>query len=60
MAVVRGKFSEGFNFKDDLCRGVFMIGVPNLNITSAKIQLKSILYGKLPSIKDVGDIPLGT
>jgi Rad3-related DNA helicase len=37
MAVARGKFAEGFNFKNDLCRGLFMIGVPNLDIKSAKV-----------------------
>ena len=37
MAVARGKYSEGFNFINELCRALFMIGVPNLNITAAKL-----------------------
>ncbi len=24
-----GKFSEGYDFCDDLCRGIILIGVPN-------------------------------
>ena len=38
--VARGKFTEGHNFSDDLCRGLFIIGVPNLNINSLKTKLK--------------------
>ena len=41
-ATARGNYSEGFDFKDKLCRGVIMIGVPNLNITSPKIKMKKI------------------
>jgi len=37
MAVARGKYSEGFNFINELCRALIMIGVPNLNITAAKV-----------------------
>ena len=42
--VHRGKYSEGYNFKDDLCRGVFMIGVPNKNIREPKIIMKKNFY----------------
>ena len=35
--VARGKFSEGYDFKDQYCRGVIMVGIPNLNIKSPKI-----------------------
>ena len=34
--VARGKFSEGENFKGDLCRGVIIMGIPNLNLKSPK------------------------
>ena len=44
--VHRGKYSEGYNFKDDLCRGVFMVGVPNENIRKPKIIMKEIFYQK--------------
>ena len=33
-AVCRAKFSEGYNFKDDLCRHIALIGVPNQAITA--------------------------
>jgi Rad3-related DNA helicase len=42
--VHRGKYSEGDNFKDDLCRGIFMVGVPNKNIQEPKIIMKEIFY----------------
>jgi Rad3-related DNA helicase len=42
--VHRGKYSEGYNFKDDLCRGIFMVGVPNKNIQEPKIIMKEIFY----------------
>ena len=44
--VHRGKYSEGYNFKDNLCRGIFMIGVPNENIQKSKIIMKEIFYQK--------------
>lgn len=44
-ATARGNYSEGFDFKDKLCRGVIMIGVPNLNITSPKIKMKKSYLG---------------
>ena len=40
--VSRGKFAEGYNFNDSLCRSIIMIGVPNLNITAPKVQLKKL------------------
>ena len=42
--VHRGKYSEGYNFKDYLCRGILMIGVPNKNIQEPKIIMKKIFY----------------
>ena len=33
-AVCRAKFSEGYNFKDDLCRNIALIGVPNQAIST--------------------------
>lgn len=38
--VCRGKLSQGINFSDDLARVVFMIGIPFLPSTDAKIQAK--------------------
>ncbi len=48
--VHRGKYSEGYNFKDDLCRGIFMIGVPNKNIREPKIIMKKIFYQKFSQL----------
>ena len=39
-AVARGKYSEGYNFKDELCRGLFLVGVPNLPLCSPESVLK--------------------
>ena len=39
-SVFRGNYSEGYNFKNGLCRAVIMIGVPNLNWEGPKIRLK--------------------
>ena len=36
--VCRGTFSEGYNFNDEMARGVFIIGVPNLNIKDIKFN----------------------
>ena len=58
MIVARGKFSEGFNFKYNLCRALFIIGVPNLDIKSAKVQLKKIFYEKIDKLKELGAIPI--
>ena len=35
--VFRGKFSEGYDFKNDLCRGIIIIGVPNLNLKDHRV-----------------------
>jgi Rad3-related DNA helicase len=48
--VHRGKYSEGYNFKDDLCRGIFMVGVPNKNIREPKIIMKEIFYRKFSKL----------
>ena len=40
MAVSRGKWTEGIDFIDDLCRAVFFIGVPYMNPFDKKILLK--------------------
>jgi len=42
--VFRAKFSEGYNFADDLCRGIILIGVPNLNIKDPKVKLKYLYF----------------
>lgn len=41
--VARGHFSEGYNFKDNLCRAVIIIGKPNLYINDPKLLLKNKL-----------------
>ena len=53
--VARGKFTEGHNFNDDLCRGLFMIGVPNLNLKDPKIRLKFLYFnnGKTGTFKEM-------
>jgi Rad3-related DNA helicase len=57
--VHRGKYSEGFNFKDDLCRGIFMVGVPNKNIREPKIIMKEIFYQKFSNLlKTSGNVEL--
>lgn len=38
-AVCRGKV-EGIDFKDELCRAVFIIGLPNIDISNKKTKLK--------------------
>ena len=37
--VFRGRFSEGINFSDDLCRAVVVIGVPYPNTRDVKLNL---------------------
>ena len=39
-----GKYSEGYNFKDNLCRGIIMVGVSNSNRSDPKIIMKKIFY----------------
>ena len=41
-AVHRGKITEGQNFKVNQCNGIILIGIPNLNISDPKIQLKKL------------------
>ena len=45
-AVARGNYSEGYNFKGKSCRGLIMIGVPNLNMNSPKIKMKYLYLSK--------------
>ena len=42
--VSRAKFSEGYNFSNDLCRAVILIGVPNLHLYSTKMEMKKLFY----------------
>jgi regulator of telomere elongation helicase 1 len=39
-AVCRGKVAEGIDFSDELCRAVFMVGVPYPPIQDKRIELK--------------------
>ena len=43
-AVLRGNFSEGYNFAGNLARGVILIGVPYLDFKSPKLFLKREFY----------------
>lgn len=45
-AVMGGKLSEGINFNDDLCRILFIVGMPYANIKSIEIQEKIKFYKK--------------
>ena len=45
-AVIGGKLSEGINFNDDLCRILFIVGMPYANIKSIEIQEKIKFYKK--------------
>ena len=47
-AVHRGKITEGQNFKVNQCNGIILIGIPNLNISDPKIQLKKLYYENMP------------
>ena len=49
--VFRGKLSEGFDFKDNLARGLFIIGVPNSNLGSIEMKTKALHYLKKNKIK---------
>ena len=39
-AVCRGKVSEGIDFSDELCRAVFMVGIPYPPVQDKRIELK--------------------
>ena len=43
-----GKYSVGYNFKDNLCRGIIMIGVPNRPIGSYYVQMKKKFFKNNP------------
>ena len=47
--VFRGKFSEGFDFKNELCRLTVIIGVPYQNLQSPKIQSKQFYHKSSPA-----------
>lgn len=46
-AVSRGKVSEGIDFSDELCRAVFMIGIPYPPIKDIKIASKKQYIDKI-------------
>lgn len=46
LIVFRANFSEGFNFKDDLCRAVMVVGQPYPSLGDTKLKLKAQLMGK--------------
>ena len=48
-----GKYSEGYNFKDEFCRGIIMVGVPNSNIKDPKIIMKKMFYKRFKSLLKV-------
>ncbi len=48
--VHRGKYSEGYNFKDNFCRGIFMVGVPNSDISAPKLVMKGLFYQSFKSL----------
>ena len=39
-AVYRGKVAEGIDFSDELCRAVFLIGIPFLPFKDIKVEKK--------------------
>lgn len=46
-AVQRGKVAEGIDFSDELCRAVFLIGVPYPSLQDKKIEQKKIFIDKI-------------
>ena len=45
-----GRLSEGQNFSDDLCRGLFFIGVPNMYVGDIKLKMKKRFYKQKASL----------
>ena len=46
LIVFRGNYSEGYNFSDDLCRAMIIVGQPFPKIDAPKLKLKEKLLGK--------------
>jgi regulator of telomere elongation helicase 1 len=46
-AVCRGKVSEGIDFSDELCRAVFLVGIPYPPIQDKRITLKKEYIDKI-------------
>jgi Rad3-related DNA helicase len=44
MAVCRGKVSEGYNFKDNLARAVFIVGYPLMSFDCIPYKIKEYTY----------------
>jgi Rad3-related DNA helicase len=44
MCTARGKLSEGVNFRDNLARAVFIIGIPYLLINDIRVTIKKNFY----------------
>ena len=48
LIVFRGNYSEGYDFKDDLCRAMVVLGQPYPNKEkNLKMKLKAQLMGKV-------------
>lgn len=43
MAVCRGKLSEGYNFKDNLARAVFIVGFPLMNLDCLQYRIQQYI-----------------
>lgn len=46
-AVCRGKVSEGIDFSDELCRAVFMVGLPYPPLRDKRIELKKTYIDRI-------------
>lgn len=44
LCVCRGKLSEGLNFKDNLARAIFVIGIPFLHLNDSRVILKKSFH----------------
>ena len=53
--VFRGNYSEGKDFPNDFCRGLIIIGVPNLNIEDPNLKLKEFFYDNKEKIENFLD-----